>query len=182
MHQSVLDFLGRCLPESDLVGRSVLEVGSYDVNGSPRDVLDFRRAKKYVGVDIAPGPGVDLVCASSGLVGQFGLNTFDTVISTEMLEHVDDWRVAVSQMKRVLCPGGLLIVTTRSPGFPYHPHPVDYWRFTLAHFRAMFKDLKILELASDLPGSPGVLMSALKPAPFRESSLVEIEVDRPEVP
>ena len=38
---------------------SVLEIGSYDVNGTVRKL--FAAAGHYVGVDLVEGPGVDVV-------------------------------------------------------------------------------------------------------------------------
>ena len=65
----------------------ILDVGSYNVNGSYKDL--FNKPKwKYYGLDIFPGPNVDMV--SKG-VYNFGLKErfFDVVISGNTLEHVE---------------------------------------------------------------------------------------------
>lgn len=165
MHPSVMDFLHSEVSPEEIRGKELLEVGSQNVNGSPREVLECHAPAKYVGVDFAAGPGVDVVADVSELVSRFGVESFDVVVSTEMLEHAYDWRIAVQQMKTVLRPGGLLVVTTRSPGFPYHGYPHDYWRYTVKNFEAIFADTEISTLVSDpLPGHPGVLMKARKRA------------------
>ena len=79
----------------------------------------------YVGIDITAGRGVDEVCDVADLVARFGASSFDLVISTEMLEHVYDWPRAVNKMKEVLRPEGVILFTTRSPGFPLHGYPDD---------------------------------------------------------
>lgn len=160
MHPSVIDFLRRTLSADDVSKKEVLEVGSYNVNGTPRSVIDPLKPKSYIGVDSQRGPCVDRVLGASELVKEFGECRFDVVISTEMLEHVKGWRSVVSALKAVTKVGGLLVITTRSPGFPYHPYPEDHWRFTIDHFKQIFADMEILTLESDIPTMPGVLMKA----------------------
>lgn len=163
MHESVLNFLATAVRPEEVRGFSVLEVGSANVNGSPREVLMPHEPGRYVGVDSAPGEDVDVVVDASALTLIFGRGSFDVVVSTEMLEHAKDWRDAVVQMKNVLRVGGLLIVTTRSPGFPYHGFPDDFNRFTLKDFAAIFADMDIESLIDDPdPESPGVFFKARK--------------------
>src|SRR5665213_2301548 len=116
-------------------GGSVLEVGSLDVNGTVRGIVEGLGPARDVGVDLTAGPGVDVQCSASQLIETFGVRAFDVVISTEMLEHVQDWRVVIHNLKGVLKPGGLLVVTTRSEGFRFHGYPMDFWRYSLDDFR-----------------------------------------------
>src|SRR2546427_686650 len=148
-NEACLEFGRRHLLPDEITGKKVLEVGSMDVNGSLRAIVQRMAPSAYVGVDIATGPGVDVVCRVSELVARFGEAAFDTVISTEMLEHVRDWRVAVSNMKRVLRVGGTIVITTRSPGFPYHGYPYDFWRYEPDDMRTIFADMRLDALASD---------------------------------
>lgn len=53
----------------------------------------------------------------------------DTVLSTEVLEHVPHPRVMVAEMARVLRPGGRMLVTVPFIQ-PLHELPSDYYRFT----------------------------------------------------
>ena len=96
MHIEVRDWLGELRRQySDaFVVDSVLECGSYNVNGSVRDLFT---AREYVGLDWRPGPAVDVV----SLVHEYQPGRmFDTVISTEMLEHDPHWRESVAAYDR----------------------------------------------------------------------------------
>lgn len=147
---------------ANIEGLDVLEVGSFDVNGSVRDAAQQYAPRRYVGVDIAEGPGVDAVCSAGELVKAFGESSFDVVVSTEMLEHVPNWKSAITEMKRVLRPGGSLILTTRSPGFSLHGYPADFWRFSTGDMGEIFADFDDLRIESDRDGSPGVFVSGTK--------------------
>lgn len=166
-------FATRVITPPDVEGRHVLEVGSYDVNGTLRATIEQFRPASYVGVDLTDGPGVDEVCRAESLLSRFGPGTFDLVVSTEMLEHVRDWRAVVANLKGMLAEDGILVLTTRSPGFPFHGYPVDFWRFSLADMRRIFGDMDIEALEPDTPGSPGVFIRARRRA-AGETDLTDI--------
>lgn len=92
----------------------VLEFGGRDVNGGVRDV--WPEAARYVGVDVQPGPGVDVV-GDAGTV-DCGHGMWDVVVCCEVLEHVDDETAeAICANAWVhLRDGGRLIVTAAGPG------------------------------------------------------------------
>jgi SAM-dependent methyltransferase len=165
-----LQFCLSVLPAESIQQKSVLEVGALDVNGSVRGPIKDRGPSQYVGIDIKAGPGVDMVCDGGALLDRFGPESFDVVIATEVLEHVRDWRAVVHNMKGVLRPGGVIVVTTRSPGFPFHGFPFDYWRYRVADMRQIFGDMLIEDLEDD-PQSPGVFIKARKPESFEEREL-----------
>jgi SAM-dependent methyltransferase len=141
----------------------VLEVGSYDVNGTVRDL--FPRGVEYVGLDQRDGPGVDVVADIEGW-GAWPTaarhRSFDVVVSTEMLEHTPHPGLAVDNMAECLVAGGRIILTTRAPGFGIHEHPGDYYRFTQAAVATLLVDSGFGELElEDDPEVPGVFATAV---------------------
>ncbi|MBT9161783.1 MAG: putative teichuronic acid biosynthesis glycosyltransferase TuaH [Dehalococcoidia bacterium] len=129
---------------------TLLEVGSRDVNGTLRDLL-MDSVREYVGVDLFDGKGVDRVVSVLELNAIYSESTFDMVLSTEMLEHCFEWREALLQMLLVLKPGGILLITTRSPGFELHDYPADHWRFSKEDFEHVFSPIgEILEIENDM--------------------------------
>jgi SAM-dependent methyltransferase len=172
---SAIEFASRALTASHVEGRDVLEVGARDVNGSVRPHVESLRPASYLGVDIEHGFRVDELCPVESLVARYGSNRFHVVIATELVEHVRDWRAGFDNMKRVLRPGGVLLVTTRSKGFKVHGYPYDFWRYELADIRVILADFSIDTVEPD-PAVPGVFALATKPLDWRPQDLEGVEL------
>lgn len=173
---SCIGFVRAQLSSDDVRAKSVLEVGALDVNGSVRPVIEALEPASYIGVDIEWGPRVDELCDVTMLTERYGADTFDVVVSTELAEHVRDWRAAFTNMKRVLRPGGTILVTTRSRGFPVHGYPWDYWRYEQEDMEKIFADFDEVAIERD-PEAPGVFVRARKPtAPVETASLADIDL------
>jgi SAM-dependent methyltransferase len=143
----------------------VLEVGSCNVNGSIREAFQ-PGAELYLGIDIAPGPGVDLVMRSQEIRQNWADGTFDTVLCCEMLEHDPMPWLTVEQLHMVLKPGGILLVTTPTFGFPLHRFPKDYFRYGEdAYHDFIFRGMQVLNLQTVLDpyGFPGICCIGQKP-------------------
>lgn len=177
MHNSVLVFGRQCVKLVDYAGKSVLEVGSYDVNGSIKPIIEQERPLSYLGVDMCTGPRVDQVVDAGELAATFGEGSFEHVISCEMLEHAENWKQALDNMKLVVKPGGHLLLTTRSLGFPYHGYPHDFWRFSVEQMNEIFADFEILVNRPD-EEQAGVFVLARKPTDWKPVNLANITVDK----
>ena len=82
---------------------------------------------EVVAVDAAPMPGVIVVDLAKPL--PFDTASFDTVLCTSVLEHVDNAEVAMGEIARVLRPGGHALITVPFL-YPTHEAPYDFQRFT----------------------------------------------------
>lgn len=93
-------------------GASVLDVGARD--GGLKAFLPA--GIRYQGVDIAPefaGPDVLIQDVSKGL--PFADGTFDHAFMLEVLEHVPNPFAMLTELHRVLAPGGVLVLSVPNP-------------------------------------------------------------------
>lgn len=158
----------------EIKGKKVIELDSHDVNGSLRSLIEFYQPKEYIGVDIKEGPGVDLICKAEDIVEKLGQESFDVILSTEMLEHVRDWRRVVHNIKNICKTDGIILITTRSYGCPYHDHPYDFWRYELDDMKYIFSDCVIEKLQSD--PAKGIFIKVKKALNFIEKDLSDYEL------
>lgn len=66
---------------------------------------------EYVGPDLASGTEVKGVHHEDMMRLSFPDASFDVVITSEVLEHIPDWRAALAECARVLRPGGRAYMT-----------------------------------------------------------------------
>jgi SAM-dependent methyltransferase len=93
----------------------VLDIGSLDINGSNRYLFEDC---DYLGIDVGEGRNVDLVCVGHEFEGPD--NYFDTIISTEVFEHDMHYEKTITNVMRMLKPGGLFVFTCASTGRAEH--------------------------------------------------------------
>jgi len=153
-HPAQLEFVetARSLFPEMFKGRKVLEVGSLDVNGSVRG---FFEECAYTGIDIAPGKGVDVVCEGQDFDAPD--DSFDVVISCEVMEHNPHWAATFKNMIRLARPGGLLVMSCASAGRKEHgtarTEP-EYSPLTVEQGWNYYRNLTARDIASGVDLSP----------------------------
>jgi hypothetical protein len=106
--------------------RTVLDVGSLDVNGSYRDLFPAP-AWEYVGIDIKAGRNVDHVVQPYDWSAAVSPGEFDVVISGQCAEHVPDIYAWARQVGLAVRAGGMVCVIAPWK-WKQHRYPVDCWR------------------------------------------------------
>ena len=97
------------------VNKQVLEVGSLNINGTVRDLFSNCY---YIGIDVAEGKDVDVVCEGQNFKAP--TESFDVTISCECFEHNPHWVATFANMYRMVRPGGLIIMTCATTGRAEH--------------------------------------------------------------
>jgi len=122
-----------------------LDCGSLDINGCNKPLFAHCG---YTGIDLAEGKNINYVSKTHEYPGSD--EHFDTIISTEMLEHDRYWQLSLRSMYRMLKPGGLLLITCASEKRhehgtnKFHPHTSPftldwYQNRTIADFEAVLE-------------------------------------------
>jgi SAM-dependent methyltransferase len=128
-----LAYINRILP-------AAIEREATQLNLAPGDrVLDFGCADahyrsifapgiRYVGADIAGNAAADVEVNEAGRL-PLEDESFDGILSTQVLEHVANPSRYLDECFRMLRPRGRLLLSTHGI-MVLHPDPIDYWRWT----------------------------------------------------
>lgn len=136
---------------ADKLGDNVLEVGSrLHIPGAwwcnNRDIAKGR----WTGIDMQEGNGVDVVADIHALPESWG-GKFSGVLCSEVLEHVRRPWVALPELRRVMQPGGWLVVTTLF-AFPEHGFPDDFYRYTRNGLAGLLEDAGFKDIETAYAG------------------------------
>jgi len=158
MHQSSFDkmekFRARYLEGRNSEPLVILDLGSQDINGSYRPLFAVP-PWKYVGIDLAAGPNVDIVLNDPYDWREVAPESADVIVAGQTFEHTEFFWETARQITRALKPNGICCIIVPSSG-PEHRYPVDCWRMYPDGLRAVarYAGLEVLEAETqweDLP-------------------------------
>ena len=106
-------------------------------------VLNNGQVKKYIGLDLADNKSYDNKpdIVWDGINVPLGDDSIDSVIATEVFEHVPDLNVVLKEIYRVLKKDGVLFFTVPFL-WPLHDIPFDEYRYTPYSLRRHFQTNK----------------------------------------
>lgn len=113
MHAAAFGFVQQAIEAHPPAPGLTVEIGGKDINGSIRPL--FR--EPYVSIDVAPGPGVDVIADGSSYTPP---EAPTCVVCCEVLEHAISAHAILHNAREMLQSGGLLIVTAAGVGRMAH--------------------------------------------------------------
>lgn len=141
----VLKPLINCLIESTqkYANGKVLDIAC---GNKPYEKL-FKHCEQYLGCDIVQSSNnkVDILCEANKI--PLDSNSFNTILSTQAIEHIGDYKGMIKEVFRLLDNGGHFILS--GPMYWHlHEEPYDYYRFTKYGFKYILEDagFEVLEI------------------------------------
>jgi SAM-dependent methyltransferase len=104
----------------------------------PYEQILSSHVTEYLGCDIIQSSDnrVDILCPANNI--PVNANSFDTVISTQTIEHVEDAQGLVNEAFRILNKDGYFILS--GPQYwPLHEEPYDFFRYTRYGFKYLLE-------------------------------------------
>lgn len=115
----------------------VLDVGSFDVNGSYRGLFAGMDVT-YIGLDMSAGPNVDYVPKDPYAWDGLEDESFDFIISGNAFEHIEYPWLTICEIYKKLKNGGFACILAPN-SLAEHRYPVDCYRYFSDGFRALAK-------------------------------------------
>ena len=117
---------------------TVMELGARVVGSMPQDWrARYEPECRYLGNDIHPGPGIDVVGDAHSLTASVAPGSLDGVFSVAVLEHLAAPWLAAAEINRALKMGGETVHVTHQT-WPLHETPNDFFRMSDQALRSLF--------------------------------------------
>ncbi len=111
-----------------LAGSDGLRILDYGCGVKPYRYIVKGVCGEYIGADVGDNPAADIKLNAGELL-PFEDECFDVIISSQVLEHVEEFGKYMSECRRTLKKGGLLFLSTHGT-WQFHAAPYDFNRWT----------------------------------------------------
>jgi SAM-dependent methyltransferase len=153
-------------PDRHLLKKQIQEFGHYVV-GRTLDVgaggfsryEKFFNSSEYVKMDIGADDNLDVVGSADNI--PLDDNSFDSVVSTQVFEHLRDPFKAATEIARVLKTGGVCLLTVPQWN-ELHEEPHDYYRYTKFGISEIFEKRGFETIVIDQRGGFFVTLFQIK--------------------
>ena len=132
--------------------RRLLDVGG---RGKPYACFFTGRAAYHYVLDVEPAPSVDVVGDARTM--PFSDASIDVVLCTQVLEHIPEPIAVIGEIRRVLKPGGTLLLSVPSI-FPQHGSPGDYWRYMPQGLQWVLRDFHSVTVRGEAGTVPTIFL------------------------
>lgn len=132
--------------------RNLLDVGG---KGKPYACFFAGRVANHYVLDVAPAYSVDVV--GDARIMPFSDASMDVVLITQVLEHIPDPIAVIGEIRRVLKPGGTLLLSVPSI-FPQHGSPGDYWRYMPQGLEWILRDFHNVKVEGEAGTLPTIFL------------------------
>lgn len=129
----------------ELKERDSLEILDLGCGSKPYKPLFKGKIKSYVGLDINKALNADIIGVGEYL--PFKSDKFDVIISTQVLEHVDDPKRVIEELYRVIKKEGIIILSTHGIWIKHTSQ--DNWRWTDSGLEKMFQDFDYKKIVNN---------------------------------
>jgi SAM-dependent methyltransferase len=113
-------------------------LADYGCGNKPYQPLFDPYVEQYIGLDLALNTKADVTINPEGQI-DMPAESVGFVLSTQVLEHVENPTQYLQEAYRILQPGGKLILSTHGY-WMFHPDPTDYWRWTSTGLQKIVKE------------------------------------------
>jgi len=136
----------------------IIDVGSYNVNGTYKNIISPKW--EYKGVDIEAGPNVDLIMDNPKKIP---LDDYfaDIVISGQCLEHCKTPWILVEEMARILKKGGFCFITAPATWWE-HRFPIDCFRYYPDGMRSLMEEAGLTVLEAYVTPPDGITRNKIQ--------------------
>lgn len=135
------------------ISLSILDIGSLDTTGDDYNYKSIFNVPNwdYTGLDFKKGVNVDIVACDIYNIMEINDNSYDVIISGQLFEHLEFFWITMSEIERILKPGGICCIIAPSGGPKHGASEPDCYRFYEDSMTALarYVNLEVLHVSTN---------------------------------